>query len=274
MTNFITVLYWRFSVEMFTPTKNMKQLTEWSRSITDQNATTWWRHQMETFSALLAICAGNSPVPMNSPHKGQWCGTLMFSLICVWINGWVNNREAGDLRRYRTHCDVTAMFRYRAELLHRYKKDTICHVNIAQLWDLSSCVLEKTTVLKIYCSFEYLHDDVIKWKHRVTGPFVRGIHQPSVNSPHKGHWHGALGFSLICAWINSSVNGYLRRHRAHYDVTVMLCSADVWIEEKYNQTESDNVVWRQIRHSKGTNEKNGLQTSSGLLYWGTQSKIS
>ena len=23
----------------------------------------WWRHQMETFSALLAICAGNSPVP-------------------------------------------------------------------------------------------------------------------------------------------------------------------------------------------------------------------
>ena len=31
-----------------------------------------WRHQMETFSALLAICAGNSPVPVNSPHKGQW----------------------------------------------------------------------------------------------------------------------------------------------------------------------------------------------------------
>ena len=70
---------------------------------------TWWRHQMETFSALLAICAGNSPVPVNSPHKGQWRGALMFSLICVWINGWVNNREAGDLRRYRTHYDVTVM---------------------------------------------------------------------------------------------------------------------------------------------------------------------
>ena len=27
----------------------------------------------------------------------------MFSLICVWINGWVNNREAGDLRRYHAH---------------------------------------------------------------------------------------------------------------------------------------------------------------------------
>ena len=47
--------------------------------------------------------------PVNSPHKGQWRGALMFSLICVWINGWVNNREAGDLKRYRAHCDVTAM---------------------------------------------------------------------------------------------------------------------------------------------------------------------
>ena len=67
----------------------------------------WWRHQMETFSALLALCAGNSSVPVNSPHKGQWRGALMFSLICVWINGWVNNPEAGDLRRYRAHYDVT-----------------------------------------------------------------------------------------------------------------------------------------------------------------------
>ena len=64
----------------------------------------WWRHQMETFSALLAIFAGNSPVP-----EGQWRGALMFSLIWVWINGWVNNREAGDLRRHRAHCDVIVM---------------------------------------------------------------------------------------------------------------------------------------------------------------------
>ena len=44
--------------------------------------------------------------PVNSPHKGQWREALMFSLICVWINGRVNNREAGDLRRYRDHYDV------------------------------------------------------------------------------------------------------------------------------------------------------------------------
>ena len=64
---------------------------------------------METFSALLAICAGNSPVPVNSPHKGQWRGALMFCLICVWINGSVNNGEAGDLRCYRAHYDITVM---------------------------------------------------------------------------------------------------------------------------------------------------------------------
>ena len=69
----------------------------------------WRRHQMETFSASLALCAGNSPVPVNSPHKGQWHGSLMFSLICIWINGWVNNREAGDLRRHRGHYDVNVM---------------------------------------------------------------------------------------------------------------------------------------------------------------------
>ena len=70
---------------------------------------TRWRHQMETFSVSLALCVGKSPVTVNSPLKGQWRGALMFSLICAWIKGWVNNREAGDLRRYRVHYDVTAM---------------------------------------------------------------------------------------------------------------------------------------------------------------------
>ena len=54
-------------------------------------------------------CVGNSTVPVISPHKGQWRRALMFSLICVWINGWVNNREAGDLRRHRGHDDVSVL---------------------------------------------------------------------------------------------------------------------------------------------------------------------
>ena len=48
-------------------------------------------------------------VRVNSPHKGQWRGALMFSLIYAWINGWVNNREADGLRRHRDHYDVIIM---------------------------------------------------------------------------------------------------------------------------------------------------------------------
>ena len=66
---------------------------------------TWWRHQMETFSALLPYCAGNSPVP----RKRQWRGALMYSLICAWTNSWVNIRDAGNLRRHRAHYAVTVM---------------------------------------------------------------------------------------------------------------------------------------------------------------------
>ena len=46
---------------------------------------------------------------VHSPHKGQWRGALMFCLIRAWINSWVNNCEAGDLRRYLVHCDVIVM---------------------------------------------------------------------------------------------------------------------------------------------------------------------
>ena len=89
-------------------------------SVTESFSVSWWRHQMETFSALLTICAGNSPIPVNSPHKGQWRGALMFTLICARTNGWVNNCEAGDLRRYRTHYDVIVML-YRFSWNHLYR---------------------------------------------------------------------------------------------------------------------------------------------------------
>ena len=71
-------------------------------------AISWWRHQVETFSTLLALCAGNSPVSgefhTQRPVTRSFDG---FFFICAWVNGWVNNREAGDLRRYRAHYDVT-----------------------------------------------------------------------------------------------------------------------------------------------------------------------
>ena len=47
--------------------------------------------------------------PVNSPHKGRWRRALMFSLLCAWINRWINNRDAGDLRRHQAHYDVIVM---------------------------------------------------------------------------------------------------------------------------------------------------------------------
>ena len=60
---------------------------------------------------------------MNSPHKGQWRGALIFSLIYDWINGWVNKREAGDLRHHRAHYAATVMLCTLPSII-----DFCCHV--------------------------------------------------------------------------------------------------------------------------------------------------
>ena len=65
-----------------------------------------WKH----FPLYWPFVRGIHRSTVNSPHKGQWRGALMFSLTCVWINGWVNNRETGDLRRHHAHYDVTVMY--------------------------------------------------------------------------------------------------------------------------------------------------------------------
>ena len=64
---------------------------------------------METFSALLAFCAGSSPVTGEFPAQRPVTQSFDVSLICAWINGWVNSGEAGDLRRHRAHYDITVM---------------------------------------------------------------------------------------------------------------------------------------------------------------------
>ena len=71
---------------------------------------TWWRHQVETFSALLALCEGNHRSPVDSPRKGQLRGKLMLPLFfCTWTHIWANNRDTGELRRHRTHYNVTVI---------------------------------------------------------------------------------------------------------------------------------------------------------------------
>ena len=72
---------------------------------------TWWRHQMETFSASLALCEGNPSVVGGIPSQRPvtWSFGVFFSLIWAWTNDWANNRNAGDLRRHRAHYDVIIM---------------------------------------------------------------------------------------------------------------------------------------------------------------------
>ena len=91
------------------------------------------------------------------------------------------------------------------------------HNHTVHLSHIPQCIMQNRVVH---------HDDVVKWKHFPRyWPFMRGIHRPPMNSPHKGQWRGALLFSLICAWTNGWGNhrnaGDLRCYRAHYDVTVM-----------------------------------------------------
>ena len=64
-----------------------------------------WKHFLRKWPFVRGIHRS----PASSPHKGQWRGALMVSLIYVWINDWVNNRKACDLRRYRAHYDVIVM---------------------------------------------------------------------------------------------------------------------------------------------------------------------
>ena len=117
---------------------------------------------METFSALLAICAGNSPVPVNSPHKGQWRGALMFSLIYTRINGWVKNVEAGDLRRHRIHYDVTVMSMLKAVPLNLYFTTWVliwlAAVPISLVWKLSISICKHRYIILLTFISDTPHD--------------------------------------------------------------------------------------------------------------------
>ena len=69
----------------------------------------WWRHRMETFSATRALCGGNSPVTGEFPAQipVTWSFDVFSDLRL--FNGWVDNREAGDLRRQCAYNDVIVM---------------------------------------------------------------------------------------------------------------------------------------------------------------------
>ena len=136
-----------------------------------------WKH----FPRYWPFVRGIHRSPVNSLHKGQWCGAFMFSLICAWISGWANNREAGDLRRHRGHYVVIVMKRYWPSYMASYRvisshtllnresfSTKMYHVNIwyitfsaTGLWDTSCHVgidirLQPTSIRPHIIKFVYI----------------------------------------------------------------------------------------------------------------------
>ena len=88
--------------------KNKGNICQWfggtTRRISHVYVTKW-----KYFPRYRPFVRGIHRSPVNSPHKGQWCGALIISLTSAWTNGWVNNGDAGDLRHHRAHYDIIVM---------------------------------------------------------------------------------------------------------------------------------------------------------------------
>ena len=161
---------------------------------------TWWHHQIDTFFALLAICAENSPVTDEFPKQRPVTRSFDVSLICARINGWVTNREAGDLRRHSTHyCNKS--LHILGNRTHDVEKANIYGSDIDRFghtvltremrpthgksslygWDLHTYGKRAQVIYRLFVlqgRHRGNHDDVIKWKKFPRNwPFVRGIHR-------------------------------------------------------------------------------------------------
>ena len=107
--------------------------------------------------------------PVNYPHKGQWRGALVFSFICAWISGWVNNGQAGDFRRHCAHYDITVMRFCRIgppSLITLYRRHNI--------WGFSQRLVfsfdEETRLLVYFCN-----EPTVSIRHSLLTEFHQGM---------------------------------------------------------------------------------------------------
>ena len=90
---------------MMTPTPVRQSWWKWAKSTSNNSQKiTWWRHQMETFSASLTLCAGNSLMTCEFPSQRPVTRSFDVFFDLHWTNCWVSNQDAGDLRRHLVHC--------------------------------------------------------------------------------------------------------------------------------------------------------------------------
>ena len=133
-----------------------------------------WKHFPRYWPFVRGIHRG----PVNSPHKGQWRGALMFSFICVWINGWVNNRKAGDLRRYRAHYDVIVMI----NVMHLHQIATLLLTSIFLLHfpefrgiEYNCVYFDYPVVIEIYENHSFEGGVWCTWEETGDIPFKRRV---------------------------------------------------------------------------------------------------
>ena len=130
---------------------------------------TWWCHQMETFSALLALCVGeftgNRWIPRTKASDAElWC----FLWSASEKNGWANNRDAGDLRRHRAHYNVTV-------------RDPLFQTRLNGIWDIfvsSKCdpcfIFEITMLNAIPCFIRSSYVELFLVVQTTNGLATRG----------------------------------------------------------------------------------------------------
>ena len=158
---------------------------------------------MESCSWLLAVCAGFSAVPGEFPAQRPVAQSFD---VFFDLNGWVNNREAGDLRRHRAHYDVIVMFRRSAIAAH--STDLICQVSV---WDRR--MLNENYIQGI--GVEHLHNMMTSW------------HDDAFNVPTH-----CRGNPLV-------IGGYLSQRVSNSDFWFYLCCYSEQAVEKYCRVARD-----------------------------------
>ena len=129
------------------------------------------------FFSEISIESASAPVqvmawsPVDSPHKHQWRGALMLSLIWAWTNGWANNRDTGDLGRHRAYYDVTVMYWLVARSQPHY---------------LNQCYFA-------------LHDNDLKYVRRLYSPYPMKS---------RGTWRFKNAIRNLATWIADNVSGH------------------------------------------------------------------
>ena len=116
----------RFTISGRIPTSdNMPALKTWGKNKNN----TWWRHQMETFSALLALCAGNSPVTGEFPSQRpvKWSLNTQM-LIAIWSILFLKGKLRINLSKF-----------YVADPMACSKPGAFCEFKVCSIFCSISC---------------------------------------------------------------------------------------------------------------------------------------